>query len=123
MSIELENITFTYSKGTPFERRALENISLSIEKGEVIAIIGHTDATGSDAINMPLSVNRAKSVSSYLESCGISSTKFKTVDGKGATQPVASNDTNEGRTQNRRVEVYMYASAEMIQAAQQGNLN
>lgn len=42
MSIELEKITFTYSKGTPFERRALENISLSIEKGEVIAIIGHT---------------------------------------------------------------------------------
>lgn len=88
-----------------------------------IAIIGHTDATGSDAINMPLSVNRAKSVSSYLESCGVSSTKFKSVDGKGSTQPVASNDTNEGRTQNRRVEVYMYASAEMIQAAQQGNLN
>ena len=42
MSIELSKITFTYSQGTPFERRALENISVSIEKGEIVAIIGHT---------------------------------------------------------------------------------
>ena len=42
MSIELSKVTFTYSKGTPFERRALEEISVSIEKGEVVAIIGHT---------------------------------------------------------------------------------
>ena len=42
MSIELSKVTFTYSQGTPFERRALENISVSIEKGEIVAIIGHT---------------------------------------------------------------------------------
>lgn len=50
MSIKLENITYTYSKGTPFERRALENVSLSIEKGEVIAIIGHTGSGKSTLI-------------------------------------------------------------------------
>ncbi len=88
-----------------------------------VAIYGHTDNTGTDAINLPLSLARAKSVSSYLESCGVSNTKFKAVEGQGATQPVATNDTKEGRAQNRRVEVYMYASADMIKAAEAGTLN
>lgn len=87
-----------------------------------VAIYGHTDATGTDAINVPLSLNRAKSVQNYLESCGVATTKFKTVEGQGSSQPVASNDTKEGRSQNRRVEVYMYASESMIQAAQSGTL-
>lgn len=83
-----------------------------------IAIIGHTDNTGSDAINNPLSENRAKSVSTYLKNSGVNASQIKTVEGQGSKNPVADNSTAEGRTQNRRVEVYMYASQEMIQAAQ-----
>jgi len=84
-----------------------------------VAIIGHTDNTGSDAINNPLSVNRATSVSNYLKSLGVSASQIKSVEGQGSTNPVADNSTAEGRKQNRRVEVYMYASQKMIQEAQQ----
>ncbi len=95
---------------------------LNNNKGCDIAIIGHTDNTGSDAINQPLSVNRANSVNNYLKSCGVSATQIKSVEGQGSTNPVADNSTAEGRKQNRRVEVYMYASQEMIQQAEAGTL-
>ena len=87
-----------------------------------VAIYGHTDSTGSDAINNPLSVSRANSVSNYLKSCGVSSAQIKSVDGQGSTNPVADNSTAAGRAQNRRVEVYTYASQEMIKAAEAGTL-
>lgn len=83
-----------------------------------VSIIGHTDNTGSDAINQPLSVNRANSVCNYLRSCGVSNTQLKDVQGQGSSNPVADNSTAAGRQQNRRVEVYMYASQKMIQEAQ-----
>jgi len=83
-----------------------------------VAIYGHTDNTGSDAINNPLSVNRANSVSNYLRSLGVPASQIKSVEGQGSTNPVADNSTAEGRKQNRRVEVYMYASQAMIQAAE-----
>ena len=82
-----------------------------------IAIIGHTDNNGSDAINNPLSKNRAQSVSKFLKSQGVASAQIKTIDGQGSTNPVADNSTAEGRKQNRRVEVYMYASEKMINEA------
>ena len=81
-----------------------------------IAIIGHTDSTGSDAVNNPLSVNRAKSVQNSLKNQGV--TNIKRVEGQGSKNPVADNATEEGRKQNRRVEVYMYASQQMIKNAQ-----
>ncbi|MBR0181001.1 MAG: OmpA family protein [Prevotella sp.] len=84
-----------------------------------VAIIGHTDNTGSDAINNPLSEKRATSVSNYLRSLGVSASQIKSVEGQGSVNPVADNSTAEGRKQNRRVEVYMYASQKMIQDAQQ----
>jgi outer membrane protein OmpA-like peptidoglycan-associated protein len=87
-----------------------------------VAIYGHTDNTGSDAINQPLSVQRAQSVSSYLSSCGIASSQIKSVEGQGSTNPVADNSTEDGRKQNRRVEVYMYASKAMVDAANKGTL-
>ena len=83
-----------------------------------VAIYGHTDSTGSDAVNQPLSVNRANSVSNYLKSCGVSAAQIKSVEGQGSSNPVADNGTAEGRKQNRRVEVYMYASKKMIEEAQ-----
>ncbi len=82
-----------------------------------IAIFGHTDNTGTDAVNNPLSKNRAQSVSKFLKSQGVSSTQIKTIDGQGSKNPVADNSTAEGRKQNRRVEVYMYASEQMIKDA------
>lgn len=83
-----------------------------------VAIYGHTDSTGSDAINQPLSVSRANSVNNYLKSCGVSAAQIKSVEGQGSSNPVADNSTAEGRKQNRRVEVYMYASEKMIKDAQ-----
>lgn len=87
-----------------------------------VAIYGHTDNTGNDGINQPLSVNRANSVATYLKSCGVSTAQIKIVEGQGSTNPVADNATAAGRKQNRRVEVYMYASQQMIQAAENGTL-
>ena len=95
-----------------------------------VAIYGYTDNTGwrnstaeqSAQKNLNLSQTRAQSVSTYLLNCGASSSQIKSVEGLGEASPVASNDTNEGRTQNRRVEVYMYASQQMIQQAEQGTL-
>jgi outer membrane protein OmpA-like peptidoglycan-associated protein len=87
-----------------------------------VAIFGHTDSSGSDAINNPLSVNRATSVSNYLKSLGVSAAQIKSVEGKGSTEPIADNNTAEGKSKNRRVEIYMYASEAMINAANNGTL-
>ena len=90
---------------------------LKDNSGFDIAIFGHTDNTGSDAINNPLSQKRAESVSKYLKSQGVPTSQIKTIAGQGSTNPVADNATAEGRKQNRRVEVYMYASEQMIKEA------
>jgi len=71
-----------------------------------VAIIGHTDSTGSDAINNPLSVNRAASTRDYLVSRGVPMGAFS-IDGRGSHEPVADNATADGRARNRRVEIYM----------------
>ncbi len=83
-----------------------------------IDVQGYTDSTGSDAINQPLSDKRAQSVANYLTGNGVAYSQMKNVKGYGSSNPVASNETAEGRKQNRRVEVYLYASKEMIQKAQ-----
>ena len=87
-----------------------------------VAIQGYTDATGNDGINLPLSENRAKSVYNYLTSCGVAASQFKNVSGFGSTNPVADNSTAAGRQANRRVEVYLYASQAMVNAANNGTL-
>ena len=87
-----------------------------------IAIFGHTDNTGNDAINNPLSMKRAQAVADYLKTQGVNTVQIKSVEGQGSTNPVADNSTAAGRQQNRRVEVYMYASQAMIQAAEAGTL-
>lgn len=84
-----------------------------------VQIYGHTDSTGSDAINNPLSQRRAESVYNYLTSRGISGSRMKS-EGFGSSQPVADNATVAGREQNRRVEVFILPNAKMIQDAQQG---
>lgn len=87
-----------------------------------VAIFGHTDSTGNDAINNPLSVNRASAVASYLMAQGVPNAQIKSVEGYGSKQPIADNATAAGRQQNRRVEIYLYASQAMIEAANNGTL-
>lgn len=87
-----------------------------------VDIQGYTDNVGSDAVNNPLSQNRAESVASFLKQKGVSNNQLKNVTGFGASNFVADNSTEAGRQQNRRVEVYMYASEAMINAANSGTL-
>ena len=82
-----------------------------------ITIYGHTDNTGSDAVNERLSLQRAESVEKYLNACGISTDRM-TAEGKSYSMPVASNETKEGRAQNRRVEIFISANKAMIEAAE-----
>jgi outer membrane protein OmpA-like peptidoglycan-associated protein len=71
-----------------------------------IRIVGHTDSTGSDAINNPLSVNRAASARNYLVSRGVSGQRIQ-IDGRGSYEPIADNYTEAGRAKNRRIEMFL----------------
>ena len=71
-----------------------------------VRIVGHTDSTGSDAVNNPLSVERAASTRSYLADRGVDPSRIA-VEGRGSLQPIASNDSAQGRERNRRVEIYV----------------
>ena len=78
--------------------------TLSSYNQTYIDVLGHTDSTGSDSYNQTLSVNRAQAVASYLSSRGVASARMG-VRGFGESAPIASNDTEMGRAQNRRVEI------------------
>lgn len=69
-----------------------------------LLVIGHTDSIGSEAYNQGLSERRAEAVATYLRENGLDSSHLG-VEGKGETQPIASNETKEGRAKNRRVEI------------------
>jgi outer membrane protein OmpA-like peptidoglycan-associated protein len=86
-----------------------------------VEIFGHTDNTGSDAVNIPLSQQRAASVQTYLISQGVQSNRLISY-GKGSAEPLTTNETATGRSQNRRVEIIILANENMVQAAQQGTL-
>lgn len=83
-----------------------------------INIYGHTDSKGTDSYNQGLSERRAAAVKSYLNSQGVSSGRMYAM-GVGEKEPVATNDTDAGRAQNRRVEFAITANQEMIKDAQQ----
>ena len=82
-----------------------------------IVIYGYTDSTGSAEYNLNLSQQRANSVEKYLESKGLNMSRFKMV-GMGIADPIATNDSPEGRSQNRRVEFAITANEKMVQDAQ-----
>jgi outer membrane protein OmpA-like peptidoglycan-associated protein len=86
----------------------LNQFATSLNQNPVttVTIIGHTDSTGSDAINNPLSIDRADSARDYLVSRGVARTRIAT-DGRGSREPVADNNTQQGRDKNRRVEIYV----------------
>ncbi len=92
--------------------RDLRTIAASLQKYPTtnIAVVGHTDNTGTAAYNMDLSLRRASSVAAVLRDAGVASSRIA-VEGRGEDQPVASNLTPEGRAKNRRVEIIIRPAA------------
>jgi len=82
-----------------------------------ILVVGHTDSKGSESYNQGLSQRRAESAADFLMNQGIAADRLRTV-GRGESEPVATNDTEAGRQQNRRVEVAIFASEEYREDAQ-----
>ena len=80
--------------------------SLNQNPVTTVTIVGHTDSTGSDAVNNPLSIDRANAARDYLVSRGVAVQRIGT-DGRGSREPVADNNTQQGRDKNRRVEIYV----------------
>ncbi|MHC8370603.1 OmpA family protein [Pseudomonas sp. MDT1-85] len=104
------NVLFAYNQSDlmPEARNELDSLMAKLQGTDVVSIkvIGHTDSQGSDAYNQKLSERRASSVAAYLLSQGLAPDKL-TSEGRGESQPVADNDTEEGRSQNRRVELHI----------------
>ncbi|WP_104203149.1 OmpA family protein [Billgrantia saliphila] len=102
------SVTFGFdsSELTPNARTALNDVAsvLTQYTDTRVNIAGHTDSTGDDAYNQRLSERRAEAVGSYLAQAGVSRNRLS-MTGHGESQPVASNNTEEGRAQNRRVEI------------------
>lgn len=115
-------ILFDIDKATlkPQAQANLDKLAVILNKypDTDIIIAGHTDATGSDEYNLKLSQSRAQTVANYLASLQVSPTRMTTM-GYGESQPVATNDTPEGRALNRRVEVAIMANEKLKKAAEQ----
>ena len=90
----------------PQMRPVLDEIGRNLDPNVRVTIVGHTDSTGGDAINEPLSRERAAAVRDYLGTRGLTSSRVS-VAGRGSHEPVASNDTDSGRAANRRVEIFL----------------
>ncbi len=104
------NVLFDFDKSdlTPGAKAQLDTLMDKLRNADVVSIkvIGHTDSKGSDAYNQALSERRASSVAAYLLSQGLAPNKL-TSEGRGESEPVADNATDEGRAQNRRVELHI----------------
>ncbi len=105
----------------PDAQTSLKQLAVSLQNNPQtnITIIGHTDSTGTAAHNMDLSIRRAAAVKSFIVQQGVSGSRL-TQQGKGETEPIASNSTAGGRAQNRRVEIVIVANDQMKQQAAQG---
>ncbi len=129
-----EGIKITFNSGILFgfdssdlTAEASENIgklSETLKKYDdtEILIEGHTDDKGTESYNQKLSERRAGSVASSLIASGVASKRITQV-GYGETQPIADNSTDAGRSQNRRVEVAIYANEKLKKAAERGNIS
>jgi outer membrane protein OmpA-like peptidoglycan-associated protein len=104
------DVLFAFNKSdlTSGARSQLDALMGKLQNADVVSIkvIGHTDSVGSDEYNQALSERRASSVAAYLLSQGLAPDKL-TSEGKGESQPVAENETDEGRAKNRRVELHI----------------
>ena len=122
-----EGIQVTFASGLLFDfdsdiirgdaRSNLDALAANLHKYEDrnLLIVGHTDAVGSSEYNEDLSIRRAESAARYLRNRGVN--ELIETRGRGEYEPVASNDTESGRAQNRRVEVAIYANEELRQRA------
>lgn len=129
-----EGIKITFDSGILFDfnsdklsdasKQNIQNMAEVVKKypDTNILIDGYTDNVGSDDYNQKLSERRAKSVSKYLSSLNVPSGRLGT-RGFGETQPVASNDSDPGRQQNRRVEVAIWANDKLKKDAETGSLS
>lgn len=108
--ITLSDVLFVFNQSelTPTAKSQLDALMSKFEDADVVSIkvVGHTDSVGSDAYNQALSERRASSVAEYLLSQGVAPNKI-TSEGKGESQPIADNETEEGRAKNRRVELHI----------------
>ncbi len=123
-----EGIAVTFDSGLLFDfdsatikgdaRTNLDALAASLAKypKSDLMIVGHTDATGTDSYNLTLSKRRASAASNYLRSHGVS--RGIRAVGRGETEPIASNDTEDGRSGNRRVEVAIFASDKLRSEAE-----
>lgn len=92
----------------PNFRAVLDTFATSLVNNPAsnVTVIGHTDSTGSDAVNKPLSLNRAASVRDYVVTRGVASSRIA-VEGRGSREPLVANDTAANRAKNRRVEIFV----------------
>jgi outer membrane protein OmpA-like peptidoglycan-associated protein len=104
------DVLFAFNKSdlTPAAQSQLDTYMPKLQSADVVSIkvIGHTDSVGSDAYNQALSERRASSVAAYLLGMGLAPNKL-TSEGRGESEPVADNETDEGRAKNRRVELHI----------------
>jgi len=121
MKENMVNFGFDSSDLTPAAKANLDKLA-QVLKNNIdtnINIYGHTDSKGTDAYNLSLSERRAAAVKNYLVSQGVSASRMFTM-GVGEREPIASNDTDAGRAENRRVEFAITANEEMINDAKTG---
>ena len=105
------NITFATNDATinPNFYGTLNTVAQQLNDGQVAVVVsGYTDSSGNDSINIPLSQRRAQSVAQYLVGKGVPSNRIN-AQGYGSANPIASNATPQGKAQNRRVEINIYA--------------
>lgn len=105
------NITFATNDATinPNFYGTLNTVAQQLNDGQVAVVVsGYTDSSGNDSINIPLSQRRAQSVAQYLVGKGVPSSRIN-AQGYGSANPIASNATPQGKAQNRRVEINIYA--------------
>ncbi|MEZ4904444.1 MAG: OmpA family protein [Spirosomataceae bacterium] len=115
---------FGSSQLRPETQESLRKMAKTVEQDSktLLLVEGHTDNIGSEAFNLALAQKRARAVSGFLVSEGVPANRFKVI-GQGESSPIASNNTESGRQQNRRVEIGIYASEEMKKAAQNGAIS
>ena len=96
----------------PALHAVLDRFATTLNQNPVttVRVVGHTDNVGSDAVNNPLSVNRAAATRDYLVSRGVAGNRIA-IDGRGSREPAADNSTEAGRAQNRRVDIFVAEAA------------
>jgi outer membrane protein OmpA-like peptidoglycan-associated protein len=115
-----DGILFPFDSATlkPEARDNLRELADSLRENArtEVLIVGHTDSAGRDDYNESLSQRRARSAADFLGGQGIASGRLRT-EGRGESEPIGSNETEDGRQRNRRVEVAIYADAEWREEA------